>query len=325
MSSFEWTNPTSVKDAVAQLSEGAVAKAGAVDILDLLKEGVISPKRLVNLRTIPGLDALHEDAKGLHVGPMVTLATLAADPTVRKRYTALAEAAGLAATPHIRNMATVAGNLLQRPRCWYFRQAEFNCRRKGGEHCFALYGENAYHAIFDNTACAIVHPSAAAVALMALGAKLEITGPKGAREVPLDGFFLSPEQDITREHPLAADELITGINVPAPGPGLRSAYVKQREKESFDWPIADAAVVLELDGDTCTRASVVLGSAAPVPWRAKAAEAALTGQKVDEKVALAAAAASMEGAKPLSQNGYKVPVFKAVVRRAVLAAVGGAR
>lgn len=325
MSSFEWTNPTSVKDAVAQLSEGAVAKAGAVDILDLLKEGVISPKRLVNLRTIPGLDALHEDAKGLHVGPMVTLATLAADPTVRKRYTALAEAAGLAATPHIRNMATVAGNLLQRPRCWYFRQAEFNCRRKGGEHCFALYGENAYHAIFDNTACAIVHPSAAAVALMALGAKLEITGPKGAREVPLEGFFLSPEQDITREHPLAADELITGINVPAPGPGLRSAYVKQREKESFDWPIADAAVVLELDGDTCKRASVVLGSAAPVPWRAKAAEAALTGQKVDEKVALAAAAASMEGAKPLSQNGYKVPVFKAVVRRAVLAAVGGAR
>jgi xanthine dehydrogenase YagS FAD-binding subunit len=222
-------------------------------------------------------------------------------------------------------MATLGGNLLQRPRCWYFRSADIKCRKKGGERCFAIEGENTYHAIFDNGACAIVHPSAAAVALVALGGKLELTGPRGTRELPVEDFFLRPGQDILRENVLAQDELITGLSVPAPPAQSRSAYWKQGEKESFDWPIAEVAVALELDGSRCIRASVVLGAAAPVPWRSKAAEAVLVNRVVDEKAATLAATAALEGASPLTQNGYKIPVFKAIVRRTVLAAVGGAR
>jgi xanthine dehydrogenase YagS FAD-binding subunit len=313
------------QEAVGQLKEGVVVKAGGVDLVDLLKEGLATPSRIVNLHTIPGLDQLQEDPKGgLRIGPLVTLAHLSADPKVRQHYTALADAAGHAATPQIRNMATVGGNLLQRPRCWYFRHADFHCRKKGGERCFAFEGENAYHALFGNKTCAIVHPSAVAPALIALGARLELTGPRGAREVPLEGFFVAPEQDLSREHSLGPDELITEIRVPAPLPGSRSAYIKQREKESFDWPLADVAVVLELEGRRCKRASVVLGAAAPVPYRARAAEELLVGKSVDEGVAAAAAEAAMQGATPLSQNGYKVPIFKAVVRRTLLAAAGGA-
>jgi xanthine dehydrogenase YagS FAD-binding subunit len=255
----------------------------------------------------------------------VTLARLDADPAVRSRYPALADAAGEAATPQIRNMATVGGNLLQRPRCWYFRQEDFHCLRKGGDRCFAQAGENQYHAIFDNDICAIVHPSAAATPLVALGAKIELTGPKGAREVLLEEFFVRPGQDVQRENTIRADEILTEIRVPAPAAGARMAYLKQREKDSFDWPLADVAAVLEMDGATCRRASIVLGAAAPVPWRAAKAEAALAGKPVNEETARAAARAAVDGATPMTQNGYKVPVFEAVVRRAVLAAGGGAR
>ena len=179
-------------------------------------------------------------------------------------------------------------------------------------------------AIFGNNTCSIVHPSSAAVALVALGARVELTSARGKREVALEEFFVAPDEDVTRENRLAAGELITEIRVPAPAAGLRSAYSKQTEKDSFDWPIAEVAVALEMDGAVCRRASVVLGAAAPVPYRARGAEAALAGKTVDEATARAAARAAVEGARPLSENGYKVAVFEAVVRRTILAAAGGA-
>jgi xanthine dehydrogenase YagS FAD-binding subunit len=258
--------------------------------------------------------------EGLRLGPLVTLARLADDRDVKARYRALAEAAGHAATPQIRNMATVGGNLLQRPRCWYFRSSSFECKKKGGTRCFAHDGENSFHAVFGNELCAIVHPSSLAVALVALGARLRLVGPRGAREAPLESFFVAPETDVRREHALGAGEVITEVVVPAPRGGARSAYAKQGQKESFDWPLAEVAVQLELDGGVCRKASVVLGAAAPVPWRARAAEAALVGRPVDEAAAAAAAKAAVSGARPLSQNAYKVALLEVVTRRTLLAA-----
>jgi xanthine dehydrogenase YagS FAD-binding subunit len=320
ISRFSWSDAKRVQDAVALLDGKSMIKAGGVDVLDRLKEGLDSPARLVNIRNIRELEGLHEDASGLHIGPLTTLAQLSEDKTVREKYTALADAAGHAATPHIRNMATVGGNLLQRPRCWYFRSDQFHCLKKGGSHCFAQHGENEYHAIFDNHVCAIVHPSAAAIALMALSANLEITGKRGKREMPIEKFFVLPTEDIHRENTLGADELLTAIHIPAPAAGSRSAYMKFGEKESFDWPVAEVAVALQSAAGTVSKASIILGAAAPVPHRAVAAEKALIGQALNEQTARAAAEAAMSGATPLANNGYKVPIFETIIRRTLVAA-----
>jgi xanthine dehydrogenase YagS FAD-binding subunit len=317
---FEWTNARSIDDAIGQLSDKAIVKAGGIDLMDRLKEGLDAPSRLVNIRAIPELDYVKEESGWLRIGPMTTLAAIAEHPLIRQRYTALADAALKAATPQIRNMATVGGNLLQRPRCWYFRSDQFHCLRKGGDRCFAQDGENEYHAIFDNDVCAIVHPSAAACALTALGAKVEVKGKNGTREIALDDLFVRPETDITREHVLKANELLTEIRVPAPSDATRSAYTKVGQKESFDWPLAEVAVVLERRAGVVSKASIVLGAAAPAPWRATAAEKTLAAKPLNKQIALEAAAAAMKGATPLSGNAYKIPIFEAVVRRTILAA-----
>jgi xanthine dehydrogenase YagS FAD-binding subunit len=236
MNRFEWTNAGSISDAIAQLNHTAAIKAGGIDLIDRLKEGLDAPSRLINILSIKGLDGVSEDAEtGLRLGPLVTLTELDANKIIRSRYTALADAAGHAATPQIRNVATVGGNLLQRPRCWYFRQSEFNCRKKGGDRCFAIEGENQYHAIFGNSLCAIVHPSALSTALVAFNARVVLTGSEGKREVELEKFFTRPEEDVRRENSIGADELITEIHVPQLPAEARSCYLKQGEKESFDW------------------------------------------------------------------------------------------
>jgi xanthine dehydrogenase YagS FAD-binding subunit len=320
MNRFEWTNASSVQEAIAQLSEHAVIKAGGIDLLDRLKEGLEAPERLVNIRNLRGLDDIREDAGVLRIGPLVTLARIGEDKLLRDNYRALAAASAHAATPQIRNRATIGGNLLQRPRCWYFRQTEFHCRKKGGSVCYALDGENQYHAVFKISLCAIVHPSALAVPLVAMNASVELTGAKGAREVELERFFTTPETDILRENIIGADELITEVRIPAASSEARSVYLKQGERESFDWPIADVAVVLSFEEGRCSKASIVLGAAAPVPLRATHAEAALAGKMIDEETARAAARAALEGATPLSGNGYKLHIFEALMVRAILAA-----
>lgn len=322
MNRFAWSEARTVQEAIAQSGEGVLFKAGGVDLVDRLKEGLDTPKQLVNIRNIKELSRLTPDAMGLRIGPLVTLAQLDTDADVRRQYTALADAAGHAATPQIRNMATVGGNLLQRPRCWYFRNQTFHCLKKGGNRCFAQDGENEYHAIFDNALCAIVHPSATAAALIALGATIELTSAKGKRQVKLEEFFTLPTDGILRENSLQPGELLTEIRVPAPVAGARSAYMKLGEKESFDWPLAEVAVALEQQGGKVSKANVILGAAAPVPRRAKAAEAALEGKAVSAETATAAAQAALTGATPLAGNTYKLPIFAAVVRRTILAAAG---
>jgi xanthine dehydrogenase YagS FAD-binding subunit len=311
---FQWQDAKSVQDAVEHLDAKTLVKAGGIDVIDRLKENIDAPTKLVNIRTIPGLDQVRDDANGIHIGPLVTLAQLDMHSAVRGSYPALADAAGHAATPHIRNVATIGGNILQRPRCWSFRNEQFHCRTKGGTRCFAQDGENDYHAIFDNRTCAIVHPSAVSVALVAYGATLELTGKKGKREVAIEQFFVRPDEDVHRENRLGQDELLTAIRIPKPGAGTKSAYMKLGEKESFDWPLAEVAVVLG------PKPAVILGAAAPIPWRAQSAERLLAGNPVNEETARAAAKAALQGASPLANNFYKLPIFEAVVRRTILAA-----
>jgi len=343
MNGFEWVNATSVEEAVLR-APGAVVKAGGIDLMDLMKERIIAPSRLVNLRTVQGLDRVAEVPAGaanapgarsadLSIGPLVTLARVAADPTIQQRYRALADACGHAATPQIRNAATIGGNLLQRPRCWYFRSEEFACRKKGGTTCFAQNGESAYHAIFDNTLCAAVHASSAACALVAHGATLEIAGANGRRSARLDEFFTPAGKAVERENTLGPGEIVTAIRLPPPAPGAASSYVKLSEKESFDWPLVEVAAVIEQAGGTCTRASIVVGAVAHAPLRLTGVERALAGKRIDEAAAIAASQRATIGATPTRDNGYKVQLVEVAVKRAILAAAaphgpstaGGAR
>ncbi|HTO97123.1 MAG TPA: FAD binding domain-containing protein [Myxococcales bacterium] len=314
MKAFSWIEPEDLASAIsAGAREGALFKAGGVDLADRMKEHLDEPSALVNIRRLRDLDFLRVEGGELRLGPLLTLATLASDPRIRQGAPALADAAAAAATPQIRSAATLGGNLAQRPRCWYFRKEDFRCRRKGGNECFAIDGQNEMHAVFGNDLCAIVHPSAMGTALTALGASLALRGPSGERTVGIEEFFVRPEADVTKENVLRPGELIVEVRVPA---GRKSGYVKLMEKQSFDWPLAEAAVALGDDP------RVALGAAAPVPWRAKEAEKLIRGKRVDEALAAAAAEAAVRGAKPLEHNGYKVPLLQAAVKRALLAAGG---
>ena len=342
MKNFAWAKAQTVMDAAAAASitvadamlsapnttgqtGASIVKAGGIDLLDLLKAKLLAPDKVTSLKDIPGLNTIiRTEDGGLRLGAAVTLADLALAPLVRQHYPALANAAAHAASPQIRNVATLGGNLLQRPRCWYFRAAEYHCLRKGGGHCFAIHGENQYHAIFDNQLCAIVHPSTAATVLVALEAVVECVDATGSvRRVRLENFLVSPDEDVHRENTLRAHEILTAIELPALNHGARMAHLKQGETDSFDWPLADVAVVLDLDADRrCKRAAVILGAGAPVPHRAKAAEAVLLGRIVDEDTARDAAHAALAGATPLDKNAYKLPLFETLVRRVILQAAG---
>jgi len=319
IASFDWFDAKSVDEVVAQLGNGkkVMLKAGGVDVVDRLKEGLDSPERLVNIHNVAGLNRVEDDGKGgMRIGALVTLAQLDTHSSVRAKFPALSDAAGHVATPNIRNVATLGGNLLQRPRCWYFRNNDVHCLKKGGGHCYAQEGENDYHAIFHNRTCAIVHPSGTATALVALGASVDLVGGKVSRTVPLEKFFT--HEDIHRENSLGAGEMLTHVNISAPAAGTVTAYMKQGEMESHDWPIAEVAVVLEMSGKTVKSARIILGAAAATPYRAKTAESALVGKLLNDENARTAAKASMQGAEPMTHNGFKIPLFEAIVRRTLM-------
>lgn len=323
MNSFTFVDCTTVKEALGQLDQGAQIKAGGIDLIDLMKERIVSPAKLVNIRNIAELRGISVTDEGLQLGPLATLAEIATHPEIQEKYSALSDAAGHAATPQVRNMATVGGNIMQRPRCWYFRSADFECRKKGtSDVCHALEGENQYHAVMNNQTCAMVHPSSTAVPFLAMRAKVELTSKRGKRSVEMSKFYVPPEKSLINETVVEPGELITAIFVPAPRPGTRSAYQKYGEKESFDWPIADAGVVLEMDGSICRDAAIALGVAAPTPIRVPHAEAVVKGKAIDEATARAAGVAAMKDATPLSQNGYKVQLFRTAIYRTILLAAG---
>ena len=324
MNKFTFVDCKTVDEAFSQMGNGASVKAGGIDLLDLMKDGIVSPPKLINIRNVSSLRGITAGKDGLQLGPLSTLSEIAAHPVIQQSYSALADAAGHAATPQVRNMATLGGNLMQRPRCWYFRSTDFDCKKKSGtsDDCHAHTGENQYHAVMNNGTCAMVHPSSTAVPLLAMDAHVELTSRQGKRMVAMSDFYVPPEKSLINETVVQPGELITGIFVPLPEPGTRSAYQKYGEKESFDWPLADAGVVLVMDGAHCRKAAIALGVAAPTPLRATSAEAILNGSVINETTARAAAKAAMRGATPLSQNGFKTQLFQTAIYRTILLAAG---
>ena len=321
MKAFAYVNPANEKDAVAALSTERgrfLPMAGGMDLLGLMKDYIVSPERIVNLKNLDGTIAASDS--GLRIGAAVKLADLAEHAAARRLYPALTTAAEEVGTPQIRNMGTVGGNIMQRPRCWYFRNEEFNCLKKGGSRCYAVEGENQYHAIFGDGPCHIVHPSSLAVPVMAYGGRFRVLGPSGAREVDAGEFFQLPNVNLYGEAALQPNEILTHVILPAPG--QRSATYEVRFKQSHDWPLAIAAVNLTMDGAVVRSARIVMGAVAPVPWRVQAAERLLTGKTITEAVAADVATAAVAGAKPLSGNAYKIQIAKTAVKRALLRAAG---
>ncbi|OGG44971.1 MAG: hypothetical protein A3F84_22960 [Candidatus Handelsmanbacteria bacterium RIFCSPLOWO2_12_FULL_64_10] len=323
MKAFEFVNPSGLKEVPALLGqnrEKAVLLAGGVDLLGELKEGLVAPDRVVNLKAVSGLNAIKADGKGLRIGALTTLAEIEGHPAIRKDYRALADAAASVGSVQIRNVGTLGGNLCQRPRCWYYRDEAFHCLKKGGSKCFAVDGNNKYNAILGGGPSYIVHPSDTAPALVALGARVTVLGPKGSRTVPLEEFFVLPTEVLRRENVLAPDEIVTEVEVPAPAPGAKSVYLKFQEKDSMDFALSAVAVALTMSGDTIRTARVVLGGVAPKPWPAKEADAILSGQRPSEDLLRRAADAALAKAQPLGYNDYKVPLTKTLIQRAVMAA-----
>ena len=321
MKAFAYVNAANEKEAVAALGTERgrfLPMAGGMDLLGLMKDFVVSPDRLVNVKN---LDATIVAAEGgLRIGAAVKLADLVDHAGARKLYPALVTAAEEVGTPQIRNMGTVGGNIMQRPRCWYFRNEEFHCLKKGGSRCYAVDGENQYHAIFGDGPCHIVHPSSLAVPVTAYGGRFRVVGPSGAREVDAGEFFQLPNVNLYGETVLQPNEIITHVILPPPG--QRSASYEVRFKQSHDWPLALASVNLVMDGAAVKGARVVLGAVAPIPWRAQAAERVLVGKTIGEAVATEASVAAVAGAKGLSGNTYKIQVARTAVKRAVLKAAG---
>jgi xanthine dehydrogenase YagS FAD-binding subunit len=323
MNSFALADCTTVDAALSQLKDGAVIKAGGVDLLERMKDGTIQPSKLVNIRNISALRGISETENGLTIGALTTLAEISEHLTIRAQYQILSDACGHAATPHIRNMATLGGNLLQPVQCWYYRSAEFECLRKGKDFCFAFNGLNQYHAIMEYGTCPAVAPSSAAVALLGLNAGIELTSAKnGKRTVAIKDFYVHPDANPTKFSVIEPDELLTAVTIPKPAPGTRSAYQKYGERESFDWAIADAGVVLEMNGDLCRHAVITMGAASPVVRRSSEAEAMLAGKPINEETARAAGKAAMTNVQPLSMNAYKVELFPVAIYRTVLLAAG---
>ena len=324
MKAFAYVNAATQKDAVAAMATATRGKmlpiAGGMDLLGLMKDYVVQPDVLVNVKHLP--NAITVPAQGLTViGAAAKLVDLVEHTALGKAYPAMAAAAESVGTPQIRNAGTVGGNLMQRPRCWYFRNEDFNCLKKGGARCFAVDGENQFHAIFGDGPCHIVHPSTLAVPLIAYGGRVKVAGPQGEREIEADKFFVMPDRNMFGETVLEPNELVTEIVLPKT-PNTKSAMYEVKFKQAHDWPIAMAAVALRMGaGGVCESARVVLGAVAPIPWRSMSAETALKGKKIDQAVAWEAAEAALADAKPMSGNAYKVQVAKAALRRAIMKAM----
>ena len=311
---FAYTRPRHLQDALARLAEGdAQVHAGGTDLLGCLHDQVFSVGTVVSLNAVDGLSGVREDDDGgLTIGALTTITEVAGHPGINKRYPGLAQAASEVGSPQLRHQGTLGGNLCQKPRCWYYR-GDFDCLRKGGYKCFAVNGENQYHAIFGGANCFIVHPSDTAPALVALDAEVKIAGPQGSRRIPVAGLHVPPADDPRRETVLQPGEVIVQIRVPPPAEGLYNSYRKIRTRRAWDFAIAGCALALDMDGDTVRDGRVVLSGAAPIPWRSTATEDVLRGRSLDETAIAEAAEATIANAQPMTKNGYKLPLFKGMM------------
>jgi xanthine dehydrogenase YagS FAD-binding subunit len=320
MNNFSYVRPTRLRDAAAQLGKEhgrVMLLAGGTDLLGEMKDDLRAPERLVAIKHLRELQGIRPGRGGLRIGAATLLVDIVESPAVREQAPLLAMAAEKVGTPQIRNMATIGGNLCQRPRCWYYRN-NYPCFKHGGDVCYSATGENEYHAILEGGPSYIVHPSDAAPALVALGATVRISTGGRDRSVPIEKFFVSPRQDPTRENILQPHEILTEIEVPSAPAGSKAIYVKEMVREIWDFALCSVAAMVTIKSGVVEDARIVLGGVAPFPYRAAKAEAALKGRRLDETAAAAAGTAAVDGARPLAKNAYKVPLTRAVVTRALL-------
>ena len=326
MRPFSYLRASDEGAAVATVAENPSASfvAGGTEMLNWMKDGIEEPDLLVDVNALPFKDVEVRE-HGVRIGAMCTMSDVASEPAVREAYPALTEALEASASPQLRNMATIGGNLLQRTRCPYFRETSFPCnKRSPGSGCSALTGEHRMHAILGaSDACVAVHPSDLAVALVALDAVVHTRGADGERTIPIDDFYLLPGSAPERETVLQHGELIVGVEVPASPFAPRSRYLKVRERASYEFALVSTAVAIELLDGTVSSARVALGGVAHKPWRARAAEEVLVGDRLDASSIAAAGAVAVRDARPLRDNAFKIRLTERAVVRA-LSEIGGA-
>jgi xanthine dehydrogenase YagS FAD-binding subunit len=320
MPNFTYLKAKSLKEAIGQLSsKGVRIHAGGTDLLGCLRDDIFAAEKLVSIGQLKALRGISQASDGgLRIGALTTIAEIENNKTIQDRYSALAQAAAEVASPQLRNQGTIGGNLCQKPRCWYYR-GEFHCLRKGGDTCYAYQGENQFHCIFGGNMCYIVHPSDTAPPLVAFEAMVRVSGPGGTRLVPVARFHVPPSENVQKETILKPNEIVTEILLPPPGKGLHSSYRKVRARRSWDFALASVALALQFDGDKIAKARVVLGGAAPIPWRSKEVEEVITGRRLDAETVTRAAAAAVKNAQPLKHNAYKTSLFRGMIEEELTA------
>ena len=331
MRSFDYIDPRSVDEAIALLAQnghdreqrtrplaGVQPLAGGTDLLTLMKADVAAPSRLVNIKRLAELaSGILDTSQGLTLGTLTTLADIETHAVIQQCYPLLAQAASVAATPQLRNMATLGGNILQRPRCWYFRHRLLHCWLKGGTECPAHDGENQFHALFGGGPCYAVHPSDLAPALLALNAQVRLQGRGGARTLPIAEFFSLPTENRRHETAIGRDELLVSVFIPRLPKGTCSIYLKAMDRRVWAFALVAVAAAVRLEGRRIADARLVLGGVAPIPWRASAAEQVLLEAEVSDALFARTAESALSGVEPLEHNAYKVPLAKNLIQRAL--------
>jgi xanthine dehydrogenase YagS FAD-binding subunit len=320
MRPFDYIQPPSIDEAISLLDrepDQSRLLAGGTDLLTLMKLEIATPDHLIDVKRLPELDdTIERSDEGIAIGALATLSRLETDQLIRPFAPALAEAAAVAATPQLRNMATIGGNLLQRSRCWYYRSEQVTCWLQGGTECQAREGENQYHALFGDSPCVSIHPSDLATALVMLGAEVTLKGPDGTRQLPLAEFFVLPTEERRTENLLQPNEIITSIRIPNDPANERSTYLKAMDRKVWAFALVGVGARLLVEDGRIAAARLVLGGVAPIPWPVPEAERLLVGEPPSADLFDRVAQVAVEGAQPLAKNGYKIPLVTALVRRA---------
>lgn len=310
-------SPEQFNSLLAARKDGYYLMAGGTDLLDEIKNEIIHPEVVIDLMSISDRSPITETKDSVSISALTRVAELADSPIIQKHFIGLHQAALSLATPQLRNVGTVGGNLCQRPRCWYYRDPEVVCRKKGGSRCYAFRGRNRYHAIFGGGICYIVYPSDLAPALISLSAQITIGGPDREKTMPLENFYILPQQDVRKENVLEGNQFLKEIRIPLPENGSKSTYYKFKERGTWDFAVVSAAVNGIVSGSVCRDIKIVLGGVAPKPWRLKKAEDLIKGKRLTEEVIKQGANEALKDARPLEENAYKIDLVEAMLLEAV--------
>jgi len=325
MNNFEYIQPKTLKEASQALGEdwqSSLPFAGGTDLLGLMKDGIESPQKLINLKSLPNMNKIaYSPGKGLTIGALVTITGIAEHPVINEKYAVLAQAAREVASLQLRNVGTIGGNIYQRPRCWYFR-GDFHCLRKGGDLCYAVDGRNKFHCVIGGGPCFIVHPSDTAVALTALDAKVTIFSGRKFRTMSIRDFFVLPDQNVMRENIIKPGEILTEIQIPDVSPNTKSGYLKAKERGAWDFAVTSVAAVVQKNGSAFQSGSFALGGVAPIPWFEKEVSAQLNGLNTSENEIHNLSKKALSDAEPLESNAYKVTLAQNLTKKLLLKLAG---